>query len=520
MKLKFVIYIAILVVVFEGCNDTWDEHYSPYSETVDQNVWEAMVNTPEISDFIQILKDFEYDTLFLSNTPYTLFIPTNEAITQYENTIGKSILDYHISSHFIQSGNISGVRQIQTLSRKFALFQKSGTGMKLDDIPINSESPLYTNGKFFIMDQVAEPRPNFYEYYALNNPVLKTYIDSQDSIILDRERSEPIGFDDQGRTIFDTVSIIFNLFEDAYFPVKEEFRNQAATFVFPLKEDYENALTTMALNLNIPGYTDYNSISMDWQHEILIPLLLKQGVFANRLEPEEFMWKSITDTTKLKNIVGDSIVIKYTPVGKVICSNGYAYNYDVFEIPDSLYLGVSRFEGEWLLKQTGVNRYAWLEDVIVKSDQTFQPAKSRNPNASNDSIMSVTFPNGYSGQFSLEFSVPQLFPREYLMVVKTHMDIGGIYDIYVNDQQVFWNDADQNQSFNYYEFVVFRGIIFSNYTGKRYIPEGRYNSFDMYVGNIETYGDVKIRFEYRGPEDFVPSNGLVIDYIDFIPYDN
>ena len=93
------------------------------------------------------------------------------------------------------------------------------------------------------------------------------------------------------------------------------------------------------------------------------------------------------------------------------------------------------------------------------------------------------------------------------MAISTHMDIGGIYDIYVNDVLV--------KTFDYYAFVTGRGIIFS-VTGARYINRGRFNKFDMYVDNIKEYGSAKIRIDYKGP-GLVPSNGLVIDFIEFIP---
>lgn len=511
MKLKLVLYLAIVLAVSASCTKEWDDHYNEYPEAVDQNVWEAMTNDPEISEFIQILKELEYDTLFLSDISYTLFVPTNDALSQYENVneIDTSLINYHISSHFIQSGNITGKRQIQTLTKKFALFEKYGTESQLDGIPVKSESPLYKNGKYFIIDQVAEPRPNLYQYFVVNNPVLREYIDSQDSIILDKERSKPIGFDEDGNTIYDTVSVIFNKFEDEYFPVKTEFRNQGATIVFPLKEDYEDALTFMAQDMDI-GFTDYNDIPMDWQQKVLIPHLLDQGVFENRLEPEEFMWESEKDTAKLKNILGDSIPIFYTPVDKAICSNGYAYNYDDFMIPDSLYSGSSKFEAELLLEETGINRYAWYDNVTVTSDEPFQPFQDFNSTASNDSIIRVSFPKGYDGKFSLEFKTHSLFPRKYVMIVKTHMDIGGIYEIYVNDELV--------KTFDYYDYVRFRGLMYS-VTGERYLPDGRFNKFDMYVDNIDTYSKAKIRFEYKEPGN-VTSNGLVIDYIDFIPADD
>src|SRR5690606_8436168 len=135
-----------------------------------------------------------------------------------------------------------------------------------------------------------------------------------------------------GNTIYDSVSIVYNEFEQFYFPVRDEFRNRFATIVFPLKDDFENALTVMAQKLG-GRYVDYRDIPMEWQQEILIPILLEHGVFENLLEPEAF----INETPELifmkKNIRGDSIPITYTPVEKFVASNGYAYDYESFEIP-------------------------------------------------------------------------------------------------------------------------------------------------------------------------------------------
>lgn len=523
MKQKFIFITILVALLASSCAYEWDDHYTDYPETVNQNVWDAMANEPEISDFYNILKELNYDTLFISDIPYTIFMPTNEALAQYKiensiDSIGKELINYHISSHFIQSGSVNGVRQIQTFTKKFALFERLGTGMKLDGIEIISESHLYRNGKFFIIAEVAQPRPNFYEFFAFSNPMLKKYIDSKDSIIIDRERSEPIGFDEQGRTVYDTVAIRFNEFEHEFFPVRTEFRTQGATIVFPFLEDYDQALTDMALKLDIPGYIDYNDIPMKWQHEVLFPVLLKHGVFENRLEPEEFTWmpengQSGSNLFKLKNIQGDSVRINYTPVNKVYCSNGYAYSYDNFDVPDSLFLGNTRYEGEWLIERTGVNRFAWRDEATVRSDVFFAPRRSYNNNASNDSILYVPFSKGYNGQFSVEFSVPNIFPRKHLLVVRTHMDIGGVYDIYVNDVLV-------REGFDYVEYTRNRGII-NSVAGGRYVPQGRLNMFDMYVESIDTYGDAKIRFEYKGPGTNVPDNGLVIDYVDLIPvFDN
>jgi uncharacterized surface protein with fasciclin (FAS1) repeats len=505
----FIISIALTILGIAGCKEYWDDHYGVYPETVNQNVWDAMQSNPQISEFVQLIKHHKFDTLFTSDIPYTIFAPDNDAFAQYSNgdMPDTSMIKYHISTHLIQSVTITGKQQIQTLSKKFALFERTGSLIKLDGIILEQESPLYLNGKYFIMDQVAKPLPNLYQYFMVNNTLLRNYIDSQDSIVLDRERSKPIGFNEDGNTVYDTVAVTYNKFEAAYFPVRREFRNTTATIVFPKQDDYNEALTAMAQDMAIPGINDYNDIPVEWQNDVLIPHLLDQGVFLNMLEPEEFRWKSPKDTLKLQNIRGDSIQIFYTPVEKTILSNGYAYNYDNYRIPDSLYMGGTRYEAEWLLRETGVNRFAWTPRAKVSSTVPFAPVRELITTASNDSIVRVIFPKGYTGQYSLEFTPQKLFPRRYIMVVNTHMDIGGIYDIFIDDVLA--------RTFDYYDFVRFRGLSFS-VTGERYLPVGRFNRFDMYVDNIDEYSRPRIRFEYKAP-GFVPSNGLVIDYVEFIP---
>jgi hypothetical protein len=508
MKFRHNITGIIVGLLLLGCSDYWDKHYNLQPETVNQNMWEALQNDKDLSLFVQYIKEFKFDTLFDSNDTYTLFAPVNAAFTRMipNGSITQTVLEYHIVTHFIQSVNIQGKQKLQTLSEKFALFEKSGSLESFDGIKLDFESPLYLNGKYYKMSEVALPKPNLYEYIALDNPILKKYIDSQDSIILDKEKSRPLGFDKDGNTIYDTVSVTINKFEVKYFPISEEFRFYTATIVFPKWNNYQAALNVMAQALG-GQYNSYSDIPEDWQEKILIPHLLEHGVFLNMLEVNEFLPRYANDTVKLENILGDSVIINYTPTNRTLCSNGYAYDYSSFLIPDSLYTGKSRMEGESLVRETGVNKVAWKTGVKVTSTQSFEPVREYILGASKDSILKINFPKGYSGNFTLTFNSMNLFPRNYLMVVSTHMDIGGKYNIYINNQLV--------RTFEYYDYVKYRGII-TGVTGIRYIPVGRFNKFDCLVSNITSYGPAEIKFEYAGPNS-VPGNGLIIDYLEFLP---
>ncbi len=132
-------------------------------------------------------------------------------------------------------------------------------------------------GSSFYSMKVVEAKPNLYEFFAVENPILRDYIDAQDSIVLDKEKSDPIGFNEKGDIIYDTVANVVNKFEELYFPVKQESRYESATIVFPLSDDYNNALTEMAQTMNSGGLQDYRDIPVEWQNRVLIPYSTQSG---------------------------------------------------------------------------------------------------------------------------------------------------------------------------------------------------------------------------------------------------
>ncbi len=505
-----ILFISILLFS-TSCTKEWDDHYYKLPDTINTNVWDAVKSNPELSRFVKLMEDFKYDTLFNSNNTYTIFAPDNTAIDKLLQTenITKAILNYHISRIFINPVDIQGKRKLQTLDEKYSTFENVKGSPTYDGVAVKFESPLYVNGKYFIMGEVALPKLNLYEYFTKNMPFLKSYIDKKDSTIIDKELSRPIGFDKNGNTVYDTVSIKVNLFEMEYFPVSYEFRAWTSTFVFPRKAKYENALTQMATKLG-GNFKTYLDIPIKWQEDILIPHLVKHGTFLNMLDPEEFKPIRIKNNRRvfnMLNIQGDSIIADYIPTDKYLASNGVTYDYTNFVIPDSLFSGSAKFEAETLARQTGTNKYAWRNNVTVTSSSFFDVAKNYIKGMSNDSLIVVNFPKGYTGTYTLQFKAKNLFPRKYQMIIHTHMDIGGIYDIYVNNVLV--------KTFDYYSYVLGRGLIRS-VTGPFFVPVGRYNKFDCYVENITDYGQPTIKFVYKGPGN-APGNGLVLDLIEFIP---
>lgn len=516
------ILIIVFVLLMSGCTKTWDDHFKKQPDTVNMNVWDAIKTKSELSHFTELMVKYKYDTLFTKNNTYSIFAPDNSAFDKYINSQVEdtTLLNYLISRYYVQPVDIQGKRKLQTLAEKFSTFEYVGGQTLFDGIALKYESPLYLNGKFFIMDQVPVPKLNLYQFYIKANPYLIKYINSKDSIVLDQAKSKPIGFDANGNTVYDTVSTKLNLVELKYFAVSKEYRNSTATFVFPQIENYQNALTAMAQKLG-GIFNNYNDIPVKWQQDILMPVLLDHGVFLNMLDVSEFIWLNPLYKKKKYNMVnirGDSIIANYTPTNEYLCSNGVAYDYTSFVIPDSLFSGVEKFEGEWLAIATGANKFGWRKGVTVTSTSYFDVSKqyiktSVDTVPSNDTILVVNFTKGYKGTYKLQFNVKNLFPRRYRMVVNTNMDIGGIYDVYVNDVLV--------KTFDYYDYVKYKLGIIPSVTGGKLVPVSgtRFNRFDCYVDNITEYSRPTIRFDYKGP-GLIAGNGLVIDDIEFIPAPN
>ena len=104
MRLIRYLVEGLLLLSLFSCEPRWEEHYRTQPETVDMNVWDAIQQDPDLSLFVQFIKEFRYDTLFLTDNPYTLFVPDNQAFTALTDTgtVTRSMMDYHISLHFLK----------------------------------------------------------------------------------------------------------------------------------------------------------------------------------------------------------------------------------------------------------------------------------------------------------------------------------------------------------------------------------------------------------------------------------
>jgi hypothetical protein len=393
-------------------------------------------------------------------------------------------------------------RRLKTLSEKYALIQNLGYSYYFDGTEITGISPLYRDGKYYEISGVVKPKPNLYEFLKWNNPAIQRYIDTQDSIILDKEKSKPLGFNEQGKTVYDSVTTVINLYEEKYFTITEEYRDIFATLVIPDQATYELAMDDMAKTLG-GTFQSHEDIPVDWQNNLLIPVLLHKGTYGGLMYPVDF------EKEKVTNIVGDSILIDFEidPASMFICSNGLTYKYASFTIGDTLYRERT-LEAESVCDSVGLKRFSWHDDkVLVEGNKSFQPVEQKVMLASNDSIVSVDFDRNYQGEYAISFTIKYVFPGKHRLVWRTNYRITGRYSIYANGEKVGLG-ISENEEYDTYNLI---NGFFSVMGYKLYPDRQGFCSVDGWVETAE-YGNVTIKLEYQGPGKS-SENGLLIDYI-------
>jgi len=512
-------YIRVLIQVFTGlllitCTENWEDHYANQEKSVDSKLWDTLSANSEFSVMVNYIKHFGLEELFLSSNSKTLFIPDNEAFQEFINTSDTTnfmeTIQYHISSTLLLIRSVETKRKLLTLSEKYALIENTDNRYTFDGIEIISSSNLFKDGKYYRIAQVAAPKPNLYEFIKLNNQLIGKYIDDLDTVILDLEQSKPIDFNSEGETIYDSVNVIKNLFEEKYFPIKQEFRERSATILIPKINQYNQALDEMAQDLG-GIFATYEDIPEKWQLNVLIPVLLNKGVYGGIIDSYDFFSKP-----KLQNIIGDSILIDFEidPASKFICSNGITYEYATFSIGDSLYKGENIIEAESLVDSIGLHRYVWNNSVKITGRKDFQPTQMYvKEYASEDTVVDVNFEANFQGTYTIEITFPDIFPRDYQLIWRSNYRTTGVYAIYVNGEKPLDVGGMPHIEYDTYYLST---AVFSVIPGKKFWPQQGFNQKDFLVTNLTEFGDAVLKIEFLRP-GLGSDNGLSIDFVALIP---
>lgn len=214
-KHRFFLLLAICAVFIQSCNDKWDEHYKSDSIEGDNiTLFEYINSRPNLSIFSNLLKETGYDSLLNTTVSYTVWAPDNDALAGIDLTDETYV--YNLVRNHIKLSRMSTARVdsgfINMMSGKGVSFIENGgiyrfgtAELTLKDIPV-------ANGLVNEIDGYAPYLSNIWEYINDKEGLdsLKSYLYGNTLSILDPVNSVPIGYDEDGNTIYDTVFVFQN----------------------------------------------------------------------------------------------------------------------------------------------------------------------------------------------------------------------------------------------------------------------------------------------------------------------
>ena len=176
--------MAALAIV--GCSDTWNDHYEAglADGAVNSSLWEVIEGNSQLSNFARVLKATGYDKSLASSQVFTVFAPTNDALTseqadaiielyqqeqkknikEKDNRAIKEFVQNHIAlyNHSVAK---TGADSVVMMNGKYMLL----TPEKLADSPLLSTNLLTQNGLLFTLGSQVDYMGNVFEALQLNS---------------------------------------------------------------------------------------------------------------------------------------------------------------------------------------------------------------------------------------------------------------------------------------------------------------------------------------------------------------
>jgi hypothetical protein len=163
------IALAALMVFAFSCSDPWDGRDSGNEANIDKSLVEAISSSSEFSEFSKVLVATGYDKVLASSKNFTVFVPSNTAMSQVPVSIIndpvalKQFVGNHIALTSYSSVRDNDEIQIEMQSKKFLVFKGKTT---IDDATIIKADMLASNGIYHIIDKPLTPKLNIWQFVA------------------------------------------------------------------------------------------------------------------------------------------------------------------------------------------------------------------------------------------------------------------------------------------------------------------------------------------------------------------
>ncbi|MGM9706059.1 MAG: fasciclin domain-containing protein [Prevotella sp.] len=257
-----------------SCTSDWDDHYDTLPSVSRQNLLQTIAGDSQLSGFHELLKATGYDSILASSQTYTVYAPTNEALTAeslQDDDARLRIVRNHIA-RYANPTSIGTDRKVYMLNGKSLTF---GSASEFGGAPIVAANQTAQNG---VLHKLSGMIP-----YKYN---IREYIDTHPECSAISEfiaRFDTLEYDETMSTTYDSVFVKYNaLLQHPKYGVGDlENEDSLLMMVVP-----ENGAWQKAYDALSPAFTNYkaDALQADSVRDVQTAQTLVRALAARNLD--------------------------------------------------------------------------------------------------------------------------------------------------------------------------------------------------------------------------------------------
>lgn len=347
--IRNILSIAILLgsLFLYSCTDDWDSHYSEQQQIIN-NVNVTVVNTA-ILDYLKSESDLSsmnelfnetgsIDSMKTRDQLFTILVVKNEnASTNYPDK--KYLAQSHISDVSLSPANLSDGQRILMWHGKYLNVSKQENEDGETIISFNnskvSKIIKLKDGYIYELESYVDSPQSMYEFIenlGEDYSIFKGLVQSKNKKVFDKKASLPVGVDDTGSTVYDSVFVVTN----SYFTAKGlDLMSESitATLLLPSNEVIEKTRKEAMDNLN--AWNLLGTHELQARADTIIDVFILQSTFFNQQYTKED-FESHEDLTSVFSRQWRTTVQKVNLEQPMYMSNGTVYYVTEMKIPTNV----------------------------------------------------------------------------------------------------------------------------------------------------------------------------------------
>ncbi len=313
---KLLCCACLISALFYSCKDPWKDRTEVDIQILNRTVLEEIATNPNLSKFHELLKKSGVDKKLQESRAFTVWAPTNTALENLDESLINdtdlliSFIENHIAyqAHFTKDAGAS-VLYISSLNGKKVRFQKNN----FEDHPIKEADRYFKNGVIHLIDGVAIPRPNAFEYLqSLNNKQAK-FIEKLNYMGLDVSKGVVLYYDPVTNEPVYQEGTTLEIKKNRFFEDVSNIASEDSLLTFIILND-------SSFDYEYQQLADFNRNPLESAADSLTKWHIIKDLVINGVQEGAVLNDSLTSITGVKLKVNQEDIIETKRL-----SNGIAY---------------------------------------------------------------------------------------------------------------------------------------------------------------------------------------------------